>query len=147
MNSFSRMLCSYLYGFLLPKTFSTYHPRLFLKFGTPRVDGCSSAIINIYIFPADSTYRPPSLYSLMFGIGCLLSTVPQAREILLEMLTIDSYWELDTVQLLKHICISGQDLVNSIRPMPIWRPFSISCVLGSQWYHHFPYQISDMELL
>jgi hypothetical protein len=27
---------------------------------------------------------------------------------LLEMLTVDSHWELDTVQLLKHICISGR---------------------------------------
>jgi hypothetical protein len=89
--------------------------------------------IYIYIFLADSTYRPPSLYSLMCAIGYLLSIVPHAGEILLEMLTVDSYWELDAVQLLKHICVSGQDLVNSIRPMPIWRPFSISCVLGSQW--------------
>jgi hypothetical protein len=90
--------------------------------------------IYIYYFsPADSTYRPLSLHSLMCVIGCLLSIVPRAGEILLEMLTVDSYWELDTVQLLKHICVSGQDLVNSIRPMSIWRPFSISCVLGSQW--------------
>jgi Ni/Fe-hydrogenase subunit HybB-like protein len=91
-------------------------------------------LLYIYYFsPADSTYRPPSLYSLMCAIGYLLSIVPHAGEILLEMLTIDSYWELDTVQLLKHICVSRQDLVNSIRPMPIWRPFSISCVTGSQW--------------
>jgi hypothetical protein len=86
-----------------------------------------------YFFLADSTYQPPSLYSLMCAIGYLLSIVPHAGEILLEMLTIDNYWELDTVQLFKHICVSGQDLVNSIRPMPIWRPFSISCVHGSQW--------------
>jgi hypothetical protein len=59
------------------------------------------------IFLADSTYRPPSLYSLMCAIDCLLSIVPHAREILLEMLAVDSYWELDTIQLLKHICISG----------------------------------------
>jgi hypothetical protein len=85
-----------------------------------------------FFFLADSTYLPPSLYSLMCAIGYLLSIVPHAGEILFEMLTIDSYWELDTIQLLKHICVSGQDLVNSIRPMPIWRPFSISCVLGSQ---------------
>jgi hypothetical protein len=92
-------------------------------------------LLYIYIIfsPADSTYRPPSLYSLMCAIGYLLSIVPHAVEILLEMLTVDSYWELDTVQLLKHICVFGQDVVNSIRPMPIWRPFSISCVLGSHW--------------
>jgi hypothetical protein len=82
---------------------------------------------------ADSTYRAPSLYSLMCAIDCLLSIVPHAGEILLEMLALDGYWELDTVQLLKNICVSGQDLLNSIRLMPIWRPFSISCVLGSQW--------------
>jgi hypothetical protein len=64
----------------------------------------------------------------MCAIGYLLSIVPHAGEILLEMLVVDSYEELDTVQLLKHICVSGQDLVNSIRPMSIWRPFSISCV-------------------
>jgi hypothetical protein len=52
-------------------------------------------------------YRPPFLYSLMCAIGCLLSIVLHAREILLEMLTIDSYWELDIVQLLKHICVFG----------------------------------------
>jgi hypothetical protein len=59
---------------------------------------------------------------LMCTIGCLLSIIPHAGEILLEMLTVDSYWELDTIQLLKHICVSGQDLVNSI-----------SYVLSSQW--------------
>jgi hypothetical protein len=69
----------------------------------------------------------------MCTIGCLLFIIPHAGEILLEMLTIDSYWELDTVQLLKYICVSRQDLINSIRPMSIWRPFSISCVLSSQW--------------
>jgi hypothetical protein len=61
----------------------------------------------------------PSLYSLMRIIGCSMSVVPHAEKILLEMLIVDSHWELDTVQLLKHICISGQDLVNFIRPMPI----------------------------
>jgi hypothetical protein len=66
-------------------------------------------------------------------IGCSMFVVPHAGKILLEMLTVDIHWELDTVQLLKHICIFGQDLVNSIRPMLIWRPFFISRVLGSQW--------------
>jgi hypothetical protein len=108
MNSFNRMLCNYLYGLLSPKTFSTCRPRLFLKFGTLRVNDCSSAIIYILLlFSDDSTYRPPSLYSLMYAIDYLLSIVPHAGEIVLEMLTVDSYWELDTVQLLKHICVSG----------------------------------------
>jgi hypothetical protein len=57
-------------------------------------------------FLTNSTYWPPSLYSLMCAINCLLSIIPHAREILLEMLAIDSYWELDIVQLLKHICVS-----------------------------------------
>jgi hypothetical protein len=107
----------------------------------------SFSFSSLLFFLADSMYRPPSLYSLMCTIDCLLSIIPHAGEILLEMLAIDSYWELDTVKLLKNICVSRQDLVNSIRPMPIWRPFSISCVLGSQWYHRIPYQISDLELL
>jgi hypothetical protein len=74
----------------------SYNTRLFLKSGTPRVDGCSSAIVYIYFLfflSADSTYQPPSLYSL----GCSMSIVSHAGKILLEMLTIDSYWELDTV--------------------------------------------------
>jgi hypothetical protein len=50
---------------------------------------------------ADSTYRPPSLYSLMCAIDCLLSIILHVEEILLEMLAVDIYWELDTVQLLK----------------------------------------------
>jgi hypothetical protein len=103
------------------------NPRLFLKSGTPEVDGCSLAIVHVsslflflfFLYLADSTYRPPSLYSLMRIIGCSMSVIPHAGKIHLEMLTVDSHWELDTVQLLKHICISGQDLVNSIRPMPI----------------------------
>jgi hypothetical protein len=76
---------------------------------------------------------PPSLYSLMRIIGYSMSVIPHAGKILLEMLAVDSHWKLDTVQLLKHICISGQDLVNSIRLMSIWRPFFISRILGSQW--------------
>jgi hypothetical protein len=48
-------------------------------------------------FSADSMYRPPSLYSLMCAIGYLLSIIPHAREIFLEMLSVDSYWELDIV--------------------------------------------------
>jgi hypothetical protein len=90
-------------------------------------------LLYIYIFFGKFHVSPPSLYGLMCPIGCLLSIIPHAREILLEMLTVDSYWELYIIQLLKHICVSGQDLVNSIRPMLIWRLFSISYVLSSQW--------------
>jgi hypothetical protein len=55
----------------------------------------------LFLLLADSMYQPPSLYSLMRIIGCSMS-----GKILVEMLTVDSHWELDTVQLLKHICIS-----------------------------------------
>jgi hypothetical protein len=40
--------------------------------------------------------------------GCSISVIPHPGKMLLEMLTVDSHWELDTVQLLKHICISGR---------------------------------------
>jgi hypothetical protein len=63
--------------------------------------------LSFFPFSADSTYHPHSLYCLMCTIGYLLSIVPHVGEIILEMLTIDSYWELDTVQLLKHICVFG----------------------------------------
>jgi hypothetical protein len=84
----------------------SYNPRPFLKSGTPRIDGCSSVLYMYFLFffffsffdiSADSTYRPPSLYSLMCIIGCSMSIVSHARKILLEMLTVDNYWELDTV--------------------------------------------------
>jgi hypothetical protein len=54
-----------------------------------------------FLFPffisADSTYRPPSLYSPMCIIGHSMSIVPHYGKILLEMLIIDNYWELDIV--------------------------------------------------
>jgi hypothetical protein len=88
------------------------NPRLFLKSGTPRVDGCSSAIVHMsslffssfsssffvffssffpFLLLADSTYCPPSLYSLMHIIGNSISVIPHAGKILLEMLTVDSH--------------------------------------------------------
>jgi hypothetical protein len=80
MNSFSRMLCNYS-----------------MDSCSPRVDACSSAIVFLLFFffscsffLADSMYRPPSLYSLMCVIGCLLSIVPHAGEILLELLAVDN---------------------------------------------------------
>jgi hypothetical protein len=92
---------------------------------TPRVDGYSSAIVFspfiflLFFFSGRFHVSPPSLYSMMCALSYLLSIIPHAGEILLEMLAVDSYWELDTIELLKHICVSGQDLVNSIRPIPI----------------------------
>jgi hypothetical protein len=90
------------------------NPRPFLKSGTPGVDGCSSAIVyvlsrflflffcfffffSLLFISADSRYQPPSLYSLMCIIGYSMSIIQNVGKILLEMLTIDSYWELDTV--------------------------------------------------
>jgi hypothetical protein len=51
----------------------------------------------LFFYIGRFTYRPPSLYSLMCIIGYSMSIVPHAGKILLEMLTVDSYWELDTV--------------------------------------------------
>ena len=50
--------------------------------------------------------------------------LPHAREILLEMLTIDSNKKLDAVQFLEHVRIPRQNLINLIRPMPSRRPFT-----------------------
>jgi hypothetical protein len=79
------------------------NPGTFLKSGTLGVEGCSSAIVYVFslflflsffYFPffisANSTYRPPSMYSLMCIIGCSMSIVPHVGKILLEMLTVDS---------------------------------------------------------
>jgi hypothetical protein len=80
-----------------------------MKSGTPRVDGCSSAIVHVsspFFIIGRFHVSAPLLYSLMHIIGCSMSVIPHAGKILLEMLTVDSHRELDTVQLLKHICIS-----------------------------------------
>ena len=63
-------------------------------------------------------------YSQMDLIGFSLLAFPHAREILLEMLTIDSNMKLDAVQFLEHVCIPRQDLINLVRPMPSWRTFT-----------------------
>src|SRR6185312_4408924 len=54
----------------------------------------------------------------------LLLAFPHAREILLEVLAIDSNRKLDTIQLLKHVCIPRQNLINLVRPVPSWRPLA-----------------------
>ena len=54
----------------------------------------------------------------------LLFAFPHAREILLEVLTIDSNRKLDAVQFLEHVCIPRKDLINLVRTMPSWRPFT-----------------------
>ena len=54
----------------------------------------------------------------------LLLAFPHAREVLLEVFTIDSNRKLDAVQFLEHVCIPRQNLINLVRPMPSWRPFT-----------------------
>ena len=58
---------------------------------------------------------------------------PHAREIFLDVLAIDSHRKLDTIQLLKHVGISRQNLINLVRPVPSWRPLAIFSIFGSQW--------------
>ena len=63
----------------------------------------------------------------------LLFAFPHAREILLEVLTIDSNRKLDTIQLLEHVCIPRQNLINLVWPVPSWRPLAILFIFSSQW--------------
>ena len=63
----------------------------------------------------------------------LLVAFPHARKIFLEVLTINRHKKLDTIQLLKHVGISRQNLINLVRPVPSWRPFVIFSIFGSQW--------------
>ena len=63
------------------------------------------------------------------------------------MLTIDSNRKLDTVQFLEHICVPRQNLINLVRPMPSWRPFTKLFVFSSQWQYRLPNQISNSEIL
>ena len=62
--------------------------------------------------------------SQMDLIGFSLLAFPHAREILLEMLAIDSNRKLDAVQFLEHVCIPRQDLINLVRPVLSWRPLT-----------------------
>ena len=68
----------------------------------------------------------------------LLLAFPHAREILLEVLTIDSNRKLDIIQLLKHVGISRQNLINLVRPMSSWRPLTILFIFSSQWQYCLP---------
>ena len=77
----------------------------------------------------------------------LLLAFPHAREILLEMLAIDSNRKLDTVWFLKHVCIPRQDLINLVRPMPSWRPFTKLFIFSSQRQYCLPNQVSHLEIL
>ena len=84
--------------------------------------------------------------SQMDLIGFSLLAFPHAREILLEMLTIDSNRKLDAVQFFEHVCIPRQNLINLIRPMPSRRPFTKLFVFSSQWQYRLPNQISNSEI-
>ena len=82
-----------------------------------------------FFLPANSTCWPFSVQP-DGSHRLLLLAFPHAREILLEVLAIDRHRELDTIQLLKHVCISRQNLINLVRPMPSWRhlPYFLSLV-------------------
>ena len=77
----------------------------------------------------------------------LLLAFPYAREILLEVLAIDSNRKLDAVQFLEHVCIPKKNLINLIRPMPSWRPLTKPFIFSSQWQYCLPDQISNLEIL
>src|SRR6185437_11875292 len=99
-------------------------------------------------FFARPTQRVGLLYcSQMDLIGFSLLAFPHAREILLEMLAIDSNGKLDAVQFLEHVCIPRQDLINLVRPMPSWRPFTKLFIFSSQRQHCLPNQVSNLEIL
>src|SRR6185503_15101526 len=72
---------------------------------------------------------------------------PHAREILLEVLAIDSNRKLDAVQFLEHVCIPRQNLINLVRPVPSWRPLAILFIFSSQWQYCLPNQVSNLEIL
>ena len=99
-----------------------------------------------FFLPANSTCWPFSVQP----DGChrlLLLAFPHAREILLEVLAINSNRKLDAVQLLKHVCIPMQNLINLVRSVPSWRPLAILFVFSSQWQYCLPNQVSNLKIL
>src|SRR6185503_11474085 len=74
----------------------------------------------------------------------LLLVFPHAREILLPMLSIDSNRKLNAVQFLEHVRIPRQNLINLVRTMPSWRPFTKLFIFGSQWQYCLPNQVSHL---
>src|SRR6185503_6776886 len=104
--------------------------------------------MTLSVFFTRPTQRVGLLHcSQMDLIGFSLLAFPHAREILLEILTVDSNRKLDAVQFLEHVCISRQNLINLVRPVPSWRPFTKLFVFSSQWQYRLPNQISDLEIL
>ena len=93
--------------------------------------------LSHFFLLANSTCWPLSPFFLLANSTCwpfiiqpdgfhrlLLFAFQHARKIFLEVMAIDSYRKLDTVQFFKHVRISRQDLINLVRPMPIWRLFT-----------------------
>jgi len=80
-------------------------------------------------------------------IGFSLLAFPHAREKLLEMLAIYKNRKLDAVQFLEHVCIPRKDLINLVRTMPSWRPFTKLFIFSSQWQYCLPNQVSNLEIL
>ena len=88
--------------------------------------------LNLFFLLANSTCWP----FIMQPDGShrlLLVAFPHAREILLEVLAIDRHRKFDTIQFLKHVCISRQNLINLVWSMPSRRPLTILPVFSSQW--------------
>ena len=99
-----------------------------------------------FFLPANSTCWPFLVQP--DGSHRLLSLAfPHTWEIFLEVLAIDSHGKFDPIQLLKHVCISGQNLINLVRPMPSWRPLTILLIFSSQWQYCLPNQVSNLEIL
>ena len=112
----------------------------FISLFLPANSTCWPFLLFLFLL-ANSTCRPISSFFLPANSTCwpfimqpdgshrLLSLAfPHAREIRLEVLAIDRHRKLDTIQFLKHVCISRQNLINLVRPVPIWRPLAIFCL-------------------
>src|SRR6185503_17552788 len=112
----------------------------------PANSTCWPVIIVIFFYR--QTQRVGLLHcSQMDLIGFSLLAFPHAREILLQMLSIDSSRKLDAVQFLEHVRIPRQNLINLVRPMPSWRPFTEIFIFSSQRQYSLPNQVSHQEIL
>ena len=119
--------------------------------------------VGLSLFPsfflsANSTCWPISFFFFTGQLNVLAShstarwtssalsfAFPHARKIFLEGLAINSHGKLDTVQFLEHVCISRQNLINLIRPMPSWGPLAIFSIFSPQRQHCLPDQVSNLK--
>ena len=119
----------------------SYTISFFLFFFTGQLNVLAS---QDFFLPTNSTCWPFMIFFLLANSTCwpfsvepdgshrlLLLAFPHAREILLEVLTIDSNRKLDAVQFLEHVCIPRQNLINLVRPVPSWRPLDILFIFSS----------------